>query len=165
MNRIVVRSIVLGALSLACGIAAQVPNEGMATKVVEARKANAALMKQYTWNCRTELTKEGKTLDIRIDQVQYGPDGKLQRVELNNQTPDAKQWHPRGFLRRAIADDKKKELEQYLTGLRALLEEYTLPTEGKLIDFINSAKMQSASAPDGSPLLMIQGTNVVKPGD
>lgn len=154
-------SIVLGLLMLACGVAAQVPNEGLAMKIVAARKANATLMQQYMWTSRTELIKEGKTLDIRIEQVQYGPDGNLIRSELNNESFT----HPHGFLRKKIAEDKKKELEEYLKGLRGLLEQYTLPSAGKVIDFMSAASVQFTQAPDGSQLLMMQGNNVVKPGD
>jgi hypothetical protein len=160
MKRTHLPFIVLGFLVAWC-LAAQVPNSGMAMKIVEARKTNAALMKQYTWNCRTELIRDGKVMDIRIDQVQYGPDGNLQRVELNNESFS----HPHGFFRKMIADDKKKELEKYLKGLRELLDQYTLPSAGKVIDFMSAATVDFASAPDGSQLLKMQGSSVVIPGD
>lgn len=140
---------------------AQAPNMELSSKVIQARKANAALMRQFTWNCRTELIEDGKVRDIRIDLIQYGPDGKLQRTLLNDQGASL----PRGFLRRAIAQSKKQQTEQYLTGLRGLMDQYTLPTAGKVIDFISSANLQFTAAPDRTALLQISGSSVVVPGD
>jgi len=129
-----------------------------AVQITEARKANAALMRQYTWNSRTEIIDQGQVKDTRIELVNYAPDGQLQRSLLNDQSAPL----PRGFLRRAIAEDKKKQMEEYLKGLQGLLEQYTLPTTGKILDFMMSAKI---SGPDASDLLSMTGNNVVLPGD
>ncbi len=101
-----------------------------AVQITEARQANAALMHQYTWNCRTEILEQGQVKDTRIELVNYAPDGQLQRSLLNDQSASL----PRGFLRRAVAEDERKKLEEYLTGLRGLIEQYTLPTTGKILD-------------------------------
>jgi Cu/Ag efflux protein CusF len=130
----------------------------MAVRIVEARKANAALMRQYTWQSRTELIDKGEVRDIRLEQVTYGLNGSLQRVLLNNQGASL----PHGFLRRSIAENKKKETEEYLTGLRDLLNQYTLPTAGKVLDFMNRATLVG---PDASGLIMMTGSSVVLPGD
>ena len=142
-------------------VAAQPPNEGLANKIAQARKANSTLMHQYMWNTRTEVIMDGETKDTRIDQEMYGPDGQLQKTELNNESSG----HPKGFLRKRIADKEKEKLEKYFTGLRGILDQYTLPTAGKMVDFLAGAKVQFVQAPDGSSLLMMQGTNVIQPGD
>ena len=131
---------------------------GDAVKIAEARKSNAALMHQYSWNSRTEIISEGQVKDIRIDLVNYTPEGQLTRSLLNDQSAPL----PRGFLRRAVAEDKNKEMQEYLTGLRSLLEQYTLPTTGKILDFISSA---TVGGPDANGLLTLTGSNVVQPGD
>jgi len=115
-------------------------------------------MRQYTWESRTELIENGEIKDNRLELVNYAPDGTLQRSPLN----DSGASLPRGFLRRAIAEDKKKKMEEYLTGLRSLLEQYTLPTTGKILDFMTSAV---PIGPDASGLLQMTGNNVVLPGD
>ena len=132
--------------------------EGLAMKIGEARKANAALMKQYSWESRTELIDKGKVADTRIQTVSYGPDGQLQRTLLNDESSPL----PRGFLRRRIAEKEKEKVEKYLKGLSALLDQYTLPTQGKVIEFVFDAKIQ---APDGNGLLQLTGSSVVVPGD
>lgn len=141
--------------------AAQVPNADVAMKIVDGRKANARLMHQFTWNCRTELMDGGKVGDIRIELVNYGPDGTLQRSLLNEQGAHM----PIGFLRKAVAENKKQQTEKYLAGLRSLLDQYTLPTAGKVIGFMASASLEFTQAPDGSTLLQMSGTDVVMPGD
>lgn len=132
--------------------------EGLAMKIGEARKANAALMKQYSWQSRTELIDNGKVADTRIDTVSYGPDGQLQRTLLNDESSPL----PRGFVRRRIAEREKEKVEKYLKGLGALLDQYTLATQGKVIEFVFDAKIQ---APDGNGLLQLTGSSVVVPGD
>jgi hypothetical protein len=150
---------------LAATIAASLPQAlaarsdvTMTVEITNARKANATLMQEYSWNSRTELLEAGQVKDTRIELVKYGPDGHLQRTLLNDQSAPL----PFGFLRRRIAEHKKEELEKYLTALRTLLDQYTLPTEGKVLDFMNQAKV---TGPDAKGLLEMAGQSVVVPGD
>ncbi|MGO9377294.1 MAG: hypothetical protein ACLP29_01930 [Dissulfurispiraceae bacterium] len=129
-----------------------------AVQITETRKANAALMHQYSWTSRTEIIDQGQVKDTRIELVNYAPDGQIQRSLLNDQGAPM----PRGFLRRDIAEDKKKKMEEYLTGLQSLLEHYTLPTTGKILDFMMSAH---TAGPDANGLLSMTGSNVVLSGD
>jgi hypothetical protein len=158
-------SIVLTAvlISLVCSSAALAQSAlsadaNKAVQITEARQANAALMHQYTWNSRTEIFDQGQVKDTRIELVNYTPFGQLQRSLINDQSAPL----PRGFLRRAIAENERQKMEQYLTGLRGLIEQYTLPTTGKILDFMMSAKPMG---PDAQGLLQMTGNNVVMPGD
>ena len=159
MKILLVLAAVLGVLggpqiALAQGTA---PGE-MAVRVTEARQANAALMRQYSWTSRTEVILQGQVKDIRIDAVNSGPGGQLQRNTVNDQSAPL----PFGFLRRRIAEAERQQVETYLMGLRDLLEQYTLPTAGKVQDFLSKA---TASGPDASGLFEMSGPNVVLPGD
>ena len=129
-----------------------------AVQITEARKANAALMRQYTWNSRTEIMDQGHVKDTRIELVNYTTDGQLTRSLLNDQSAP----FPRGFLRRSIVEDKTKQMEEYLKGLQGLLEQYTLPTTGKVLDFMLKAQL---AGPDAEGLISMSGNNVVLPGD
>jgi hypothetical protein len=159
------RSIALTTLliSLVCSSAALAQSAlsadaNKSVQITEARQANAALMHQYTWNCRTEIIDQGQVKDTRIELVNYTPFGQLQRSLINDQSAPL----PRGFLRRAVAENERQKMEQYLTGLRGLIEQYTLPTTGKILDFMMSAK---PVGPDAQGLLQMTGNNVVSPGD
>jgi hypothetical protein len=133
-------------------------NANKAVQITEARKANAVLMRQYTWNSRTELMEQGQVKDIRLELVNYGPDGQLQRTLVNDQAAPI----PRGFLRKHMAEDAAKKTELYISGLRSLLEQYTLSSAGKVLDFMNQA---TTSGPDAGGLFVMTGRNVVLPGD
>jgi len=135
-----------------------------AAQISQARQANAALMHHYMWNSRTEIIVQGQVKDIRIDQVSYGPYGQLQRTTLNDQPAASGLMLPTpiGFLRRAIAASEKEQMEQFLTGLKGMLEQYTLPTTGKILDFISSA---TPSGPDANGMFRLSGNSVVQPGD
>jgi hypothetical protein len=161
MKRTIWPLVALLILVLSSFIVAQVPNEPLANGILAARKKDAALMQQYTWNCRTEIIDNGKVLDTRIEQVNLGPDGRPQRVLLNDEKSEA----PRGFLKKRIAERKGKELEEYLKGLGQLVEQYTLPSAGKVIDFIAKARIQPVTSPEGKTLLQMTGNSVVSPAD
>lgn len=133
-------------------------NAKLAVQITEARKANAVLMRQYSWNTRTELMDQGAVKDIRIEMVNYGPSGQIQHTLLNDQGASL----PGGFLRRKIAEKDKEKMEEYLKGLRGLLDQYTLPTAGKVLDFMNQA---STTGPDSYGFLQMSGNGVVLPGD
>jgi hypothetical protein len=130
----------------------------IAVQIANARKANAALMRQYAWDSRTETIEEGAVKDIRIEAVSYGPDGQLQRTVLSDQPVG----QPMGFLGQIIADKRKERLEAYMKGLRSLLDQYTLPTEAEVINFVNQA---AAARPDARGLIWITGSSVLLPGD
>jgi len=129
-----------------------------AVQIANARKANAALMREYTWHSRTELIIQGSVKDTRIELVSYLPNGQLQRTVLNDQHAPL----PIGFLMRAVAENERQEIATYLKGLQGLLEQYTLPTAGKVLDFMMQAQVTGA---DAAGLVSMTGHGVVVPGD
>ena len=147
------------ALSLFASILlhAQVPNEGFANAIIAARQNNANLMKQYSWNCRTEISEHGTTKDTRVDSVTWGPDGQPQHTLLNDQANPL----PQGFLRRRIAEQERRQSDSYLKGLRTFLHQYTLPSAGQIINLISTNPI----LPGAAGTLQISGSSVVVPGD
>ena len=161
MKRTTWSFIALTTLVLPLALVAQVPNEQLANGILAARKKDAAMMQRYTWNSRTEIIDNGRVLDTRIEQVNLGPDGRPQRMLLNDEKSEA----PRGFMKKRIAEKKGKELEEYVKGLGQLVEQYTLPSAGKVIDFIAKARVQPVTSPEGKTLLQLNGNSVVSPAD
>lgn len=161
MGRLILFMIILMSLAWSPAVPAQTAPAAAANRAVqitEARQANAALMHHYTWTSRTEIIEGGQVKDTRLEMLHYDPFGHLQRSLLNEQSAPL----PRGFLRKAVAEDEKQKLETYLTGLRGLLEQYTLPSTGKVLDFMMSA---TPMGPDAAGLFSMVGSNVVLPGD
>jgi hypothetical protein len=150
--------VLAGWAPIALGQAASYATANRAVQIYQAREANAALMQQYTWNSRTEIISKGQVKDTRIDQVSYGHYGQLQRSVLNDQSAPL----PLGFLRRAIAEGEKQQMEQYLAGLQAIVEQYTLSTTGNILDFISTAVV---SGPDANGLFQLTGHGIVRVGD
>ncbi|MGA8893428.1 MAG: hypothetical protein WB493_17845 [Anaeromyxobacteraceae bacterium] len=155
------RVIVVAAIALQAFAASAQANIGenaaKTVQIVQSRAANATLLKQYTWNERIDFLVNGQEKDLRLDLVNIGLDGKLQRTIMNDQSAPL----PRGFIRRAIAEGKKKDLQQYIQGLGELLHKYTLPTPGAVLNFLDTA----TTVPSGPGQLMVTGQNVVQPGD
>ena len=54
---------------------AQAPASGLAGEIIQARQKNDALVRQYSWECRTDVLLDGVSKDLRIEQVNYGPGG------------------------------------------------------------------------------------------
>jgi hypothetical protein len=158
MKKLMIMTATLLALGSPQQNSAQVPNEGLANGIIAARQKNAALTKQYSWSCRTEILENGIPKDTRIDTVAYGPDGQPQHTLMS----DPSNPLPRGFFRRRIAEDERKQMEKYLKDLRTFLHQYTLPTAGKVIDFISKTPIL---APGPGGVLQLSGGSVVVPGD
>jgi hypothetical protein len=137
---------------------AQVANEGLANAIIAARQKNAALMKQYSWNCRTQVEENGAVKDTRVETVLYGPDGQPQHTLLNDQSNPL----PRGFFRKKIAEKEREDMEKFLKGLRTFLHQYTLPTAGAVINFISTTPIP---APGPGGVLQLSGAGVVVPTD
>ena len=161
MKKIICLLIGVAALLSRLTLSAQIKNEGLAQGILAARQKDATLLKQYNWNSRVEVQHDEKTADIRLYLVSYGPDGELQRSLINDDPAKV----PGGFFRRAVAEDKKKEMEKLIHHVGKLVDQYTLPTAGKVIDFISQAQISPLTSPEGKTILQLNGNNVVVPGD
>jgi hypothetical protein len=130
---------------------------GIANKVTAARQANATAMQQYTWDQRTELLEGGTVKDTRVEMVNW-VNGAYQRSLVSNEGPSL----PRFGVRKRIAEAKQKEMQQYMSGLKAQLEQYTMGTSPQLLAFFDKA---AVSGPDATGLIALSGGSVVMPGD
>jgi hypothetical protein len=44
-------------------------------------------MQHFTWKSRTELKLKGESKKVKVEQVRYGSDGKLQKITLEESSP------------------------------------------------------------------------------
>jgi len=158
---VLLASMLLLSLLAPAAVATQVQNESLANAIVAARSRNAALLRQYNWNSRTEVTENDKMMDLRIDLVSVTAGGQLQRTLLNDQPGQL----PRGFLRRGIAQAQQRQAEQIAVGIASLVDQYTLPSGDKIAAFILQAQVQPITTPAGQSQLQVTGSGVVVPGD
>jgi hypothetical protein len=140
---------------LAAPATAQVDMTDVVEKVSEARKANAQKTRDYSWTQRTEVKLKGETKSRKTEIVRYTVDGELQKTPIDETS--AKK--PRG-VRGRVAKKKAGEMKDWMADLGELLKEYSLPTAGNLLDFLNSASV----TPDGAGR-KLDATDVVQPGD
>lgn len=138
-----------------------VPNENLANAIVAARQKNGALLKQLTWSRRTEIDRDGRMVDIRIDLLSFGPDGSLQRSPIN----DDQAKLPGRFLRRAIEEGQRQQVEKLVQDVGRLVEQYTISSDGRIVGFLVNAQVQPITTPQGTTLLQVSGSDVLVPGD
>jgi hypothetical protein len=129
-----------------------------AVQLSQARQANAAKLRAYTWNQRMEVMKNGSMVDQVISQENYLPNGQVQKLILNDEHAPL----PGGFIRHMAAESKLEDAKKYAAGLKQLFDQYTLPTAGAILNFLMIAK---TSGPDSYGSLIISGANVIVTGD
>jgi hypothetical protein len=147
-----------GSAALAGSIAlAQAPSPvQLATEYGEKAKANAALMKQYSWQMRVQMTAKGEQKPASIYQMRYDVSGDLQKTLLT--APPEEKKHG---LRGKIEEDKMKEFKDWADGLMDLLKKYMAPTPGTMMDFYSKA----VSTPADPGMVKVSGSGFVQPGD
>jgi hypothetical protein len=127
-------------------------------KFYQSRKTSSELIKAYSWDSRTDVTKEGKVMDILIEQFRYGSNGELHRKIINDQ--EAKL--PSSFLIHGIAEEMKTKMISFMDNLRIFLEEYALADQQKGSIFLSKAKIGS---PDPEGQILVCGEDVIIKGD
>jgi hypothetical protein len=128
------------------------------SEVLNARRISNSLAPQYTWFSRTEVMRKNEVLNILIEKLEYGPDGKLIRKTVNEQ--GAKM--PTAFLIRNIAEEEKKTIEKFLYGLHDFLLKYSMKEEERVTRFIETSGWQIAT---DRKEVVFTGENVVEQGD
>jgi hypothetical protein len=127
-------------------------------QIQQARQANMTLLRNYTWNRRVEVLKNGNMVDQIISQENYLPNGQLQKVILNDEHAPL----PGGFIRRMAAESKINDAKKYADGLKELFDQYTLPSAGAILNYLMIAH---TTGPDAYGSLITTGSNVVVTGD
>jgi hypothetical protein len=150
---------VVGVLALAGTAAAQSPLQ----QKVDAAKISAAENQQalhgYTWMQQTEVSYKGQAKKTIVDTCQYGPDGKVQKVQLSTSPPPEKK---RG-LRGKIVENKTEEMTGEVKNAVALVHSYVPPNPDKIQAAHAANNISLTTAGPGGAALVIK--NYVKPGD
>src|SRR4029078_3416104 len=64
----------------------------------ESQKANAQMLRQYSWKSRTEIKLKGESKNVKLEQVRYDANGKLQKTSIGA-PPAAAAAEPQGGRR------------------------------------------------------------------
>jgi hypothetical protein len=125
----------------------------------QATAENQKALRQYAWTESTQLSLKGEVKNTKIEQCQYGPDGKVQK-KLLTAPPEKKQM--RG-LKKKVAEKKTGEMKDYMEDVVALIQQY-VPPQPELIKSDVAAGNASFS-PKGADAIQLQFKDFVKKGD
>lgn len=148
------------ALMLFGALAAQAQDPAQFKEMfARAQQQNAQALKQYTWKSRNEVRKNGESKSTQLFQVRYDALGNLQKSQLGGSAPPAM---PKGPLMASIAQKKKEELLELITGLRQQVEAYSHLAPEKMQAFLAGATI-TAKLDQG--IIQLQGDNILQRGD
>ena len=146
------------ALSVPALTAAQAPDPAtMAQEYGKAASANAALMRQYSWKMRVEMTRKGEVKPAKMYHVRFTSDGTLQKTPLTSDKPQKKTRGIRGRIKKK----KIKEAKEWAAEVAEVVKKYSAPSPGTMLDFYNKAKVNLVD--DGSVKMTAAG--FLQPGD
>jgi hypothetical protein len=134
----------------------------------DAQRANQAALRHYTWKSRTELSVAGESKGVRLEQVRYDLDGRLQKTTIgggsDQSEPRAGLPGPGGAIRKRVVARKKEAFQELLEALAALAERYAhLPPARAQAFAAGAAITQGEGVETGS--LRVTGQDVLLPGD
>jgi len=129
----------------------------MVKQYSEAAKTNGALMRQYSWKMRIEVTIKGDTKQPMIYLMRFDFDGKLQKTLLT--APQQKK--KRRGLRKRIAKKKIAQVKAWANKLTDLVKRYTTASPGVMLDFY----MKASFTPLANGTLQIRAGGFLQPGD
>jgi hypothetical protein len=156
-------------VSIASG---QQPKEEFA----KAQKDNAAALRSYTWKTRTEIKMKGESKSVKLEQVRYDLDGKLEKTPIDGApvpapapAPAAKEdagRHGRrgGKVKEKVIEKKKDEFAELLQNLGKLVASYAHMPPDKMQAFAAGAAL-TPNQGDKKDALLVQGKNVLQSGD
>jgi hypothetical protein len=149
-------------LILAQSASAQDQKQMLQQKVAAFKKSlaeNQKALRQYAWTESTQLSLKGEVKNTKVEQCQYGPDGKVQKTLLSA-PPEKKEM--RGLKKRAV-EKKTGEMKDYMEEVVALIQQY-VPPQPELIK-ANAADGNASMSPQGAGAIQLQFKDFVKKGD
>src|SRR5829696_856980 len=127
------------------------------------QKANAQTLRQYSWKSRTEIKLKGESKNVKLEQVRYDANGKLEKTPIG--APPAAAPGGRGDrLKAKVIENKKEEFGEMMQGLGQLVASYGQVPPDKLQAFKATATTgRGEGALQGTE--QIHGLNVLEQGD
>lgn len=156
------------ASALVFGIVLTVSVGAQQQEFATAQQANRAALRQYAWKSRTELAVNGQVKHVRLEQVRFDIDGRLQKTtiggtaaaEPSRQGPPG----PAGVLRKRVVARKTEEFKDMLGDLAALAESYAHVPPDRMKAFAARAAIAKGHGVETGSL-RIQGRDVLTTGD
>jgi len=129
-------------------------------KFAIAAKQNAAALQQYTWKSQTQIRKEGDVKATKLYSNRYAADGTVVQLLLEEESAKLPKFGIRGM----VAKKKKEHAQELIEALQRLAKSYGELPPAKMQEFMKTANASlETNAPQ--PLLRLESTNILQPGD
>jgi len=152
---------VLACLVMPATSLAQAPEpeslQSVSEKIVQARASNLQALRDYSWNQRTEVVKDGEVMSTKLELVRYDSNGQEQRSTLTEKKPEQKKR-----IAGRVQKKKMAEMQQWGEGIKSFLMQYSLPDIDSLNNFLGKASIKSSQIPGQ---IVLNANNVIQPGD
>jgi len=119
-------------------------------------------LRQYTWKTRTEIKMKEESKSVKLEQVRYDLDGKLEKTPIDGApAPAAKEEaggrgrRGGGKLKEKVIEKKKDEFAELLQSLGQLVGSYAHMPPDKMQAFAANATMTPKQG-DAQDQLLIQ---------
>lgn len=124
------------------------------SKFSEVWNTSVALRKAYSWYSRTDVIRDGDTVNVRIERHESDMDGRVISQVISEKQAEL----PSIILIRQLAEASKARLIAFMTGLKVYLEQYALTDDSLRHTFFARAAI---GIPDANGLLLVAGANII----
>ncbi|MFC2101811.1 hypothetical protein ACFLS7_02350 [Bacteroidota bacterium] len=127
-------------------------------KFSEVWNTSVALRTTYSWYSRTDVIRDGDTVNVRIEKHESDMDGRIISQVISEKQAEL----PSIILIRQLAEASKARLIAFMTGLKVYLEQYALTNDSLRHTFFARAAI---GVPDANGLLLVAGSNIIAKED
>lgn len=173
--RVVGVALVAGALGMAPNLGAQQPpaaGGGQPDPVAALKQSigeGTKKLAQYEWVETTIINLKGEEKSRKLNRCYYGADGKVQKIPMDQ--PAAKEQsgggggRPKkgGALKAKVIENKKDEMQEYMTQAAALIHSYVPPSPPQIQAVKDGGRVSANPQPGGK--LRIEMKQYLKAGD
>ena len=131
-------------------------------EVKESAAKNKQALAHYSWQEHETIAIKGNVKDTKVSQVRLGPDGKPQKVEMENM-PQSSGGRQHG-LAHHVKEKKGEEYKEYGQQIAALAQQYAQPDPERLQQAFQQGNVMLGSGGAPGQVKMVIA-NYIKPND
>lgn len=165
LARVSLLTAAIAALSSVTTQSAGAQNPQMQQRIAEVKESaakNKQALAHYSWQEHETIAIKGDVKDTKVSQVRLGPDGKPQKVEMENM-PQSSGGRQHG-LAHHVKEKKGEEYKEYGQQIAALAQRYAQPDPERLQQAFRQGNVMLGSGGAAGQVKMVI-TNYVKPND
>lgn len=153
------------ALSTLAAPRAAAQNQELQQRLAEVKQSaakNKQALAHYSWQEQETIAIKGDVKDTKVYQVHLGPDGKAQKVEMENM-PQSSGGRQHG-LAHHVKEKKGEEYKEYGQQIGALAQQYAQPDPERLQQAFQQGNVMLGSGGAPGEVKMVI-TSYIKPND